>query len=176
MSDATYKLVYRLTINSQSVIFCRSPTRNGESVVTSAPPHLMPRSTKPSGFFRSLNLYPPGSTRPKVKRPAVSTSLPWAAPSSDSMPIMILEGAMPTPSGFTSPRTSPSPPTSKCNVYIFVCDIVVHLDGCVEVEATYYGLPPGWIGCSVKVEWDALHVRILHPSERSRSAGIGANH
>jgi hypothetical protein len=33
----------------------------------------------------------------------------------------------------------------------------------VEVEAAYYGLPPGWIGRSVKVQWDALHVRILHP-------------
>jgi transposase len=41
---------------------------------------------------------------------------------------------------------------------------VVHLDGCVEVEAAYYGLPPGWIGRSVKVQWDALHVRILHPN------------
>jgi hypothetical protein len=41
---------------------------------------------------------------------------------------------------------------------------VVHLDGCVEVEAAYYGLPPGWIGRSVKVQWDALHVRILDPS------------
>ena len=40
---------------------------------------------------------------------------------------------------------------------------VVHLDGCVEVEAAYYGLPPGWIGRSVKVQWDELHVRILHP-------------
>jgi len=40
---------------------------------------------------------------------------------------------------------------------------VVHLDGCVEIEAAYYGLPPGWIGRSVKVQWDALHVRILHP-------------
>jgi transposase len=40
---------------------------------------------------------------------------------------------------------------------------VVHLDGCVEVEAAYYSLPPGWIGRSVKVQWDALHVRILHP-------------
>ncbi|MGD0272024.1 MAG: IS21 family transposase [Candidatus Sulfotelmatobacter sp.] len=40
---------------------------------------------------------------------------------------------------------------------------VVHLDGCVEVEAAYYGLPPGWIGRNVKVQWDALHVRILHP-------------
>src|SRR5262249_37646664 len=41
---------------------------------------------------------------------------------------------------------------------------VVHLDGCVEVEAAYYSLPPGWIGCPVKVQWDALYVRILHPA------------
>jgi hypothetical protein len=41
---------------------------------------------------------------------------------------------------------------------------VVHLDGCVEVEAAYYGLPPGWIGRPVKVQWDELHVRILLPS------------
>jgi transposase len=40
----------------------------------------------------------------------------------------------------------------------------VHLDGCVEVEAAYYSLPPGWIGRPVKVQWDELHVRILHPS------------
>jgi transposase len=40
---------------------------------------------------------------------------------------------------------------------------VVHLDGCVEVEAAYYGLPLGWIGRSVRVQWDGLHVRILHP-------------
>ena len=40
---------------------------------------------------------------------------------------------------------------------------MVHLDGCVEVEAAYYSLPPGWIGRPVKVQWDALHVRILHP-------------
>jgi len=43
---------------------------------------------------------------------------------------------------------------------------VVHLDGCVEVEAAYYGLPPGWIGRLVKVQWDALHVRILHPGTK----------
>ena len=42
-------------------------------------------------------------------------------------------------------------------------DRVVHLDGCVEVEAAYYGLPPGWIGKLVKVQWDGLHVRILDP-------------
>jgi transposase len=41
---------------------------------------------------------------------------------------------------------------------------VVHLDGCVEVEAAYYSLPPGWIGRPVKVQWDELHVRILHPT------------
>jgi len=40
---------------------------------------------------------------------------------------------------------------------------VVHLDNCVEVERAYYGLPPGWIGKQVKVQWDALHVRILNP-------------
>jgi transposase len=39
----------------------------------------------------------------------------------------------------------------------------VHLDGCVEVEATYYGAPPGWIGRLVKVQWDTLHVRLLDP-------------
>ena len=40
---------------------------------------------------------------------------------------------------------------------------VVHLDGCVEVEAAYYGLPPGWIGRLVRVQWDEIFVRILDP-------------
>jgi transposase len=40
---------------------------------------------------------------------------------------------------------------------------VVHLDGCVEVEAAYYGVPPGWIGRRVQVQWDGLNVRLLHP-------------
>jgi transposase len=39
----------------------------------------------------------------------------------------------------------------------------VHLDGCVEVEAAYYGAPPGWIGRKVKVQWDAMFVRLLDP-------------
>jgi hypothetical protein len=39
----------------------------------------------------------------------------------------------------------------------------VHLDGCVEVEAAYYGAPPGWIGRHVQVQWDAHQVRILDP-------------
>ena len=40
---------------------------------------------------------------------------------------------------------------------------VVHLDGCVEVEAAYYSVPPGWIGQQVVVQWDDLHVRVLDP-------------
>jgi transposase len=39
----------------------------------------------------------------------------------------------------------------------------VHLDGCVEVEAAYYGAPPGWIGRLVRVQWDAMFVRLLDP-------------
>lgn len=39
----------------------------------------------------------------------------------------------------------------------------VHLDGCVEVEAAYYGAPPGWIGRLVAVQWDARCVRLLDP-------------
>jgi hypothetical protein len=37
----------------------------------------------------------------------------------------------------------------------------VHLDGCVEVEAAYYSVPPGHIGQCVNVQWDGLFVRIL---------------
>lgn len=37
----------------------------------------------------------------------------------------------------------------------------VHLDGHVEVERAYYGVPPGHLGRRVRVQWDALHVRIL---------------
>ena len=40
---------------------------------------------------------------------------------------------------------------------------VVHLDGCVEVAAAYYSVPPGWIGWPVQVQWDETQVRILHP-------------
>jgi len=40
-------------------------------------------------------------------------------------------------------------------------DRVVHLDGCVEVDGAYYHAPPGWIGRSVAVQWDGLHVRLL---------------
>lgn len=39
----------------------------------------------------------------------------------------------------------------------------VHLDGCVEVEAAYYGVPPGWIGQRIQVQWNDLHVRLLAP-------------
>ena len=40
----------------------------------------------------------------------------------------------------------------------------VHLDGCVEVEAAYYGAPPGWIGRRVRVQWDGARVRLLDPA------------
>ena len=39
----------------------------------------------------------------------------------------------------------------------------VHLDGCVEVDAAYYGAPPGWIGRCVQVQWDRHRVRLLNP-------------
>ena len=39
----------------------------------------------------------------------------------------------------------------------------VHLDGCVEVDAAYYGAPPGWIGRRVQVQWDGVRVRLLDP-------------
>ena len=41
---------------------------------------------------------------------------------------------------------------------------VVHLDGCIEVEAAYLQLATGMDRTKlVKVQWDALHVRILDP-------------
>src|SRR5437763_4230200 len=39
----------------------------------------------------------------------------------------------------------------------------VHLDGCVEVDAAYYGAPPGWIGRAVHVQWNEVYVRLLDP-------------
>jgi transposase len=39
----------------------------------------------------------------------------------------------------------------------------VNLDGCIEVEAAYYSLPPGWTGRSVKVQWDGRLVRVIDP-------------
>lgn len=41
---------------------------------------------------------------------------------------------------------------------------IVHLDGCVEVDAAYYHAPPGWIGRTIFVQWDGLHVRLLDKS------------
>lgn len=45
-------------------------------------------------------------------------------------------------------------------------DRTVHLDGCVEVEAAFYGAPPGWIGRRIHVQWNALHVRLMDPATR----------
>ena len=39
----------------------------------------------------------------------------------------------------------------------------VNLDGCVEVDAAYYSVPPGWIGRAVSVQWDGRVVRALDP-------------
>jgi len=39
----------------------------------------------------------------------------------------------------------------------------VNLDGTVEVEGSYYGPPPGWVGRAVHVQWDLSQVRIMHP-------------
>ena len=43
------------TVTSQSVTFSVSPTRNGESFVTSAPRHRTLRITRSVGFFTNLN-------------------------------------------------------------------------------------------------------------------------
>ena len=40
----------------------------------------------------------------------------------------------------------------------------VHLDGCVEVAASFYSTPPGWIGKRVQVQWDNCWVRLLDPA------------
>jgi transposase len=39
----------------------------------------------------------------------------------------------------------------------------VHLDGCIELGAAYYGVPPAWIHRVVAVQWDERWVRILDP-------------
>ena len=46
----------------------------------------------------------------------------------------------------------------------------MHLDGCVEVEAAYYGAPPGWIGRRVHVQWDGVRVRLLDPKTGAAAA------
>jgi hypothetical protein len=82
--------------------------------------------------------------------------------------------AGPTPA-FTEP---PSGKTRRCSPksvrHCFRChsnlfryyeygERAVHLDGCVEVEAAYYGAPPGWIGRRVQVQWNDAVVRLLNP-------------
>ena len=37
----------------------------------------------------------------------------------------------------------------------------------MEVEAAYYGAPPGWIGRRVRVQWDLRQVRLMHPTRAS---------
>ena len=52
----------------------------------------------------------------------------------------------------------------------------VHLDGCVEGDAAYYSTPPGWIGKLVNVQWDLLHVRILHPNPKTEKERLLREH
>jgi hypothetical protein len=40
----------------------------------------------------------------------------------------------------------------------------VRLDGFVEVAAAYYAPPPGWIGRTLRVQWDEQHVRLIDPT------------
>src|SRR5882672_6112630 len=47
--------------------------------------------------------------------------------------------------------------------YYLYGERTVHLDGCVDVEAAYYGAPPGWISRRVQVQWDARQVRLMNP-------------
>ena len=42
----------------------------------------------------------------------------------------------------------------------------VNLDNCIEVEAAYYGAPPGWIGRDVHAQWNDLYVRLVDPATR----------
>jgi hypothetical protein len=39
----------------------------------------------------------------------------------------------------------------------------VHIDGCVEVSAAYYGAPPTYMGKDVLAQWDERVVRLLDP-------------
>jgi hypothetical protein len=40
----------------------------------------------------------------------------------------------------------------------------VNLDNCIEVDAAYYGAPPGWIGRQVHAQWNDLYVRLVDPT------------
>jgi transposase len=64
---------------------------------------------------------------------------------------------------FAEERTALQPLPLEPFRYYYYGERTVHLDGCVEVEAAYYGAPPGWIGKRIRVQWDALYVRLLDP-------------
>lgn len=49
----------------------------------------------------------------------------------------------------------------------------VHLDGCIEIEAAYYGAPPGWVGREVRVQWDERTVRLLDPKSGALLRELG---
>src|SRR5262245_5339501 len=64
---------------------------------------------------------------------------------------------------FTEERPALGPLPIEPFRYYRYGERTVHLDGCVEVEAAYYGAPPGWIGQRVQVQWNDVHVRLLAP-------------
>ncbi len=60
------------------------------------------------------------------------------------------------------PHLRPLPIEAFC--YYTFGERVVRLDGFVEVIGAYYAPPPGWIGRTLRVQWDETHVRLLAPS------------
>jgi transposase len=64
---------------------------------------------------------------------------------------------------FAEEQPAPGPLPLEPFRYYRYGDRTVHLDGCVEVEAAYYGAPPGWIGRRIHVQWNDTHVRLLVP-------------
>ena len=67
---------------------------------------------------------------------------------------------------FAEQRPAPQPLPVEPFRYYQYGKRTVNLDGCVEVNAAYYGAPPGWIGRHVRVQWDSRHVRLLDPVSR----------
>lgn len=53
-------------------------------------------------------------------------------------------------------------PVEPFRVYQFASR-KVNLDGCVEVGAAYYSVPPRWISRQVRAQWDHEWVRLLDP-------------
>jgi hypothetical protein len=66
---------------------------------------------------------------------------------------------------FAEERPALLPPPLEPFRYYQYGERTVRLDGCVEVEAAYYGAPPGWIGRRVQIQWNAEQVRLIAEPE-----------